>query len=188
MSDSTAIAITPAESKFLDLIKLVEGTQLDLTASDSGNWTGGSVGVGTLKGSKEGISAASYPTLDIANLTDETICFIYKTDYLDKVCFEQMPIAVGVIIADCAINQGVGAAKILLQQSVDVETDGYIGPQTLEAVNKYNSNPDPLVIEIAARRGLRYAQTNNLQTFGLGWFRRLQIVTAYAIKVSHGLT
>lgn len=185
MSDTTSI--TPAETKFLNLVKQVEGTELDLTESDSGNWTGGRVGSGILRGSKCGISAASYPTLDIAGLTDETIIFLYKKDYLDKINFNEMPVAVGCITADSAINQGVGAASIILQQSVDVETDGQLGPQTMAAVNRYANDPEHLVVEIAARRGLRYANTGNLSTFGLGWMRRLQIVTAYAVKVANGL-
>ena len=40
-----------------------EGT-LSLDPTDTGNWTGGAVGRGTLVGTKYGISAASYPTLE----------------------------------------------------------------------------------------------------------------------------
>jgi lysozyme family protein len=40
-------------------------------AKDPGNWTGGKVGKGILKGTKYGIAAASFPNLDIANLTKE---------------------------------------------------------------------------------------------------------------------
>ena len=36
---------------------------------DAGNWTGGKVGVGKLVGTKFGLSAATYPTLDIKNIT-----------------------------------------------------------------------------------------------------------------------
>ena len=37
--------------------------------ADPGNWTGGKVGHGVMKGTKYGISAESYPHLDIKNLT-----------------------------------------------------------------------------------------------------------------------
>ncbi|WP_236513543.1 glycosyl hydrolase 108 family protein, partial [Escherichia coli] len=40
-----------------------------LNKNDAGNWTGGKVGVGQLKGTKYGIAANSYPNLDIKNLT-----------------------------------------------------------------------------------------------------------------------
>ena len=46
---------------------------------DKGNWTGGNVGVGLLKGTKYGISAASFSNVDIKNLTKE---LEEKTDIL----------------------------------------------------------------------------------------------------------
>lgn len=52
----------------------------DYTADrrDPGNCTGGKVGVGETKGTKKGIAAASYPHLDIKNLTDAKIAEIYE--------------------------------------------------------------------------------------------------------------
>ena len=38
----------------------------DDDARDRGNWTGGRIGVGELKGTKYGVSAAAFPDLDIA--------------------------------------------------------------------------------------------------------------------------
>jgi hypothetical protein len=37
-------------------------------ADDNGSWTGGRKGLGDLKGTKYGISAAQYPSLDIEHL------------------------------------------------------------------------------------------------------------------------
>ena len=53
---------------------------LSMDPKDSGNWTGGKIGLGKLKGSKYGISAASYPMVDIANLTLEGAKAIYLRD------------------------------------------------------------------------------------------------------------
>jgi len=39
--------------------------------NDPGNWTSGKVCIGEFKGTKYGISAASYPHLDIPNLTPD---------------------------------------------------------------------------------------------------------------------
>ena len=52
--------------------------------SDPGNWTGGAVGCGELRGTKFGISAAAYPAEDIANLTPEAAAAIYRRDYWDR--------------------------------------------------------------------------------------------------------
>lgn len=45
---------------------------------DPGNWTGGKVGAGVLKGTKYGIAAHSYPNLDIKNLTLDDVKPIYE--------------------------------------------------------------------------------------------------------------
>jgi lysozyme family protein len=49
--------------------------------TDKGNWTGGKIGVGELKGTKYGISAAQFPDLDIENLTIENAGAIYQSKY-----------------------------------------------------------------------------------------------------------
>jgi lysozyme family protein len=48
---------------------------------DPGNWTGGAVGHGEVRGTKYGISASAYPALDIANLTEAQAEEIYRRDY-----------------------------------------------------------------------------------------------------------
>lgn len=58
----------------------VEGG-LSTDRQDRGNWTGGEVGKGEFKGTKYGISAYSYPHLDIANLTVDAAKHIYYQDY-----------------------------------------------------------------------------------------------------------
>jgi lysozyme family protein len=51
---------------------------------DPGNWTGGAVGHGLRRGTKYGISAASFPTLDIQGLTLEQARAIYRALYWDR--------------------------------------------------------------------------------------------------------
>ena len=49
---------------------------------DPGNWSGGAVGKGELRGTRFGISAAAYPTEDIANLTCAAAERIYPSRLL----------------------------------------------------------------------------------------------------------
>ena len=49
--------------------------------NDRGNWTSGVIGEGELKGTKYGISAMSYPNLDIENLTLKQAQSIYFEDF-----------------------------------------------------------------------------------------------------------
>jgi lysozyme family protein len=48
---------------------------------DPGNWTGGKPGEGECRGTKYGISAHAYPSLDIAGLTLADAYAIYRRDY-----------------------------------------------------------------------------------------------------------
>ena len=64
---------------FEETISLEGGFSRD--PDDNGNWTGGRKGLGELKGTKYGISAAQYPSLDIENLTPHGAKEIYRRDY-----------------------------------------------------------------------------------------------------------
>jgi len=137
---------------------------------DPGNWTGGAVGSGVLKGTKYGISAASYPHLDIANLTIEQAKAIYLPDYWLAAGCDKAPDAVRYSLFDTAVNSGVGTAKVLLQRAVDVAQDGLIGPVTLAAMSALN--PYQLAARFEGARLMRDTQLNNWTLNSKGWTRR----------------
>lgn len=90
---------------------------------DSGNWTGGKVGVGKLKGTKYGISAASYPELDIRNLTVEQAKIIYYKDYwhilkLNSIS-EYYP-QLAILLFSLCVNCGNVRAAKYLQTGINV--------------------------------------------------------------------
>lgn len=101
---------------------------------DPGNWTGGKVGQGTLKGTKYGISAAAYPDLDIKNLTPDVARSLYYTDYWTATGCQYLPDAVAGVVFDMAVNSGPGHAIRTLQKAVKVPVDGILGPKTIAAV------------------------------------------------------
>jgi hypothetical protein len=73
---------------------------------------------GTFVGTKYGISANSYPDLDIPNLTKEQAIEIYKRDYwLPSGAAAVGNCRLAMAIFDHAVNAGVGSAKTLLAQS-----------------------------------------------------------------------
>ncbi|WP_429565688.1 glycoside hydrolase family 108 protein [Paraburkholderia sp. MM6662-R1] len=118
---------------FAKLINVEQGLSMDPT--DRGNWTSGKVGVGQLKGTKYGVSAMSYPTLDIANLALDDAQAIYRRDYWNKVHADQLPSVVAFQVFDAAVNSGVSQAAKWLQKSVGATPDGVIGNLTLAAVS-----------------------------------------------------
>jgi len=169
-----AAIIAPAKGDYFAeafaFVVSAEGV-LSLERGDPGNWTGGKVGEGELKGSKFGLSAAQYPTLDFASLTLDQAAAIYRRDYWQLCRCDELPRRLALVVFDSAVNQGQGTAVELLQASLGVTVDGALGPQTLAAVAR--SAELVVVGEFCARRMLRYAQDPRLEADGLGWFRRV---------------
>jgi lysozyme family protein len=158
----------------------VEGGYTDEPA-DPGNWTGGAVGVGDLRGTKWGISAASFPTLDIPTLPQRVAAAIYRAKYWDRLAGDALAPPIALISFDAGVNQGVGFAARTLQEAVGAGVDGVIGPATVRAAHRFDNDPMPVVIEIGARRALRYASLGTFPRFGLGWMRRLMRVATAAV-------
>ena len=147
-----------------------EGGYTDLR-SDPGNWTGGVVGKGVLKGTKYGIASNSYPSLDIKNLTLDQAKKIYKRDYWDKVKGDQLPADLAFHVFDMAVNSGVSRGIKLLQNTVGTTQDGLIGPATLKAVSAMNTHDAVLIY--SANRLTFYTSLSTFGTFGKGWTNRV---------------
>jgi lysozyme family protein len=143
----------------------------DTTAADPGNWTGGIIGVGKLRGTNWGISAGSYPNLDIANLTLAAAQTIYHTDYWARLQADCLPPALALLVFDAGVNNGVGQAIHWLQTAAGTPSDGELGPATLAAVAQ--SNVHSLCAEFQAQRLTAMASLPSWRVFGLGWARRL---------------
>lgn len=103
---------------------------------DPGNWTGGAVGSGFLKGTKYGISAATYPTLDIKNLTVEAAKSLFKKDFWIKFGVSELPAFIRPHYFDVCVNSGNSRAAKILQRAVGVTPDGIIGPKTRAALSR----------------------------------------------------
>lgn len=152
--------------------------------SDRGNWTSGIIGVGELKGTKWGIAAHAYPTLDIRNLTRADAKAIYKRDYWDKVRGDELPIGLDFQVFDTAVNHGIKKAVELLQRTMSVTVDGKFGPKTLEAtrINFHFQH----TIDFLRHRLDYYNDLSTFNTFGRGWTQRIVENMGYAFK-DHGL-
>jgi len=139
--------------------------------TDPGNWTGGRVGVGTLKGTKFGIAANTYPTLDIKNLTWETAAALYRRDFWDAAKAGQLPPAAGFQLLDGAVNSGVRRATQWLQRAARVADDGILGPASLAAIKA--TDPNDLVFRFLAERLDFMTGLTNWPNHGKGWARRI---------------
>lgn len=144
---------------------------LSLNTHDSGNWTGGKIGKGELKGTKYGISAAAYPKLDIKNLTLEAAKALYKKDYWDAVKADNLPELFRFDLFDAAVNSGPIAAIKFLQQAVGVEIDGKLGPNTKLA--SMSIHPAIVKAKFNAVRLEFMTNCGGWDIFGRGWAKRI---------------
>ncbi len=111
-----------------------EGT-LSLDRGDKGNWTGGQVSIGDLRGTKYGISAAAYPTEDIPNLTLDRARLIAKRDYWDKFSGDTLPYPIALGLFDAGYNEGVREATRLAQKALGIVVDGVVGRATIAGLS-----------------------------------------------------
>jgi lysozyme family protein len=139
--------------------------------ADPGNWTGGAIGHGELHGTKFGISAAAYPNIDIAGLTQNAAEQIYRRDYWAALHGDELPLAVMLVGFDAAVNAGVRRAALWLQQAAGVAADGVLGPASIMALN--NGNPIAIAQEALVRRLDFSTRLPSWQNFGIGWSRRI---------------
>lgn len=147
---------------------------------DPGNWTCGVVGKGELKGTKFGISAASYPYLDICNLTLEDAKEIYLRDYWDiwrplDGLPGGMPDSLLFELFDASVNTGRGNAIRFLQKTVDVAPDGRVGEVTISALDTALRDNGIARVEqwFLAEKLDHYTRLTTWETFGKGWARRV---------------
>ncbi len=138
---------------------------------DPGNWTGGRVNVGELKGTKFGIAANTYPDLDIKKLALDDARRIYFRDWWQKIGADEIDGAIVFQMWDFAVNAGMSTAKRALQRAVSVTDDGRIGPRTIAAVKAMNV-PDVL-LRFNAQRLRYYTSLSTWPTYGKGWTNRV---------------
>lgn len=140
--------------------------------SDRGNWTSGIIGVGQRKGTNKGISAMSYPHLDIRNLTDDKIMEIYHRDFWLKCGADRMSLIGGFQVFDLAVNSGVKRAAKLVQKTVGVKADGVVGPMTKTAIEKMDA--EAFIAVLSGERILFLTSIRGMwNEWGRGWMKRV---------------
>lgn len=173
---------------FKDIIGLEGGYGAD--PDDKGNWTGGEIGKGELKGTKYGLSAARYPSLDIKSLTLQDAEAIYFMDWwaplkLDDITDEQIAFE----LFDTSVNCGAAPAIRIAQRALrflgeHIDPDGKMGPDTLGKINKWCiKDAMSLHKTLNGYQFMKYAAIveaalqdpkNPSEKYGHGWLKRIQ--------------
>lgn len=138
---------------------------------DRGNWTTGKVGYGMKRGTKYGISAMSYPNLNIRSITLSDAKHIYFSDFWKPLQLDKFKFSMQFQIFDAAVNHGKKRAILLLQKAVGATPDGIIGPRTMRAVGVLDEN-DLLMLYVGERLKF-YTELKTFTTFGRGWVKRM---------------
>lgn len=128
---------------------------------------------------KWGISKAAFPFEDIANLTKERACWLYRQNYWSELWEQIESQAVATYLLDTAVNMGRAPAERLCQQAINeadgtVTVDGHVGTKTIMALNTLPA--DAVLREFRVQRLLRYVDivlnTPTQRAFLHGWIRR----------------
>ena len=157
-----------------------EGQTFVKDPNDPGCWTGGQVGQGELKGSKFGISAKSYPTLDIEHLSVEDAKAIYFPDYWLQIRGQELG-QVATVIFDSSVHHGVFWATETLQRILLVTVDGIIGPKTLAALSSriQSASSKDFCVDYLSCRLDYMASLRTWPNYALGWSRRIMTLAIF---------
>ena len=139
---------------------------LSVMSQDPGNWTGGKVGRGVLRGTKYGIAAASHPTLDIHGLTLAQACDIYWHEYVLVPHFDRLALPLLMVAFDAGVNCGPVHAGRWLQQA---ETE----PSERAQIERLTA------LSLAYHRSLK-----TWPTFGKTWGRRICACRDHALALA----
>lgn len=147
---------------------------------DRGNWTGGEVGKGELKGTKYGLSAMTYPDLDIKSISLLQAKQIYRRDWWEALKMDRWPKAMQYQMFDAAFNHGTGRANQFIQHAAGVDQDGKVGPKTLTAVMAMDVND--LLMRFLAKRLRYFTEVKAWDAYSRGWARRVAQCLEYAAE------
>ena len=126
---------------------------------------------------KYGISQASYPHLDIKNLTIDQARQIYLDDFWTRYRLAEIENQhIADFIGDLLVNMGPGHDFQIVQRACnalgnDLAVDGCVGPKTLQAINA--ADPDQLKAEIVTAADQFYMNLHQPE-FLKGWLDRVK--------------
>lgn len=150
---------------------------------DPGNWTGGKVGSGVLKGTNMGIAANTYPNLDIKNLTRADVLPLYKARYWDGIQGDALPFGIDLATYDYGVNSGPSRGVKALQAAVGASVDGKVGADTIISAGKAASDGKRVIQTMCASRMSFLRGLSIWETFKRGWSSRVANVEAKAVAM-----
>jgi lysozyme family protein len=114
-------------------------------------------------------------------LKKEDVYPVYKELYWDRIKGDDLPDGVDWTTFDFCVNSGVSRAAKTLQRIVDATADGFVGGQTIAAVEKKDAKE--IVEAMYKTRQYFLEGLSTFSIYGKGWSRRNEHVKATAIDM-----
>jgi lysozyme family protein len=108
---------------------------------------------------------------DVKALKQDEAAKIYRQNYWNSVCCDQMPAGTDMCLFDLAVNSGPQKAIKILQASTGLRVNGILTAATLSAAQK--ADPHLLISAICQRRLSFLQRLAIFATFGRGWSKRV---------------
>lgn len=131
---------------------------------------------------KWGITASSWALAIGREATEQDVRLIdesqarsfYRSRYVLAPNFHELPDLLQPLVVDCGVNHGVSVAAKWVQRAVAVKQDGVIGPQTLAAVGR--TDTQAVYLKVCAYRfqlyGRLVTRDPDQAVFAHGWNNR----------------
>jgi lysozyme family protein len=119
---------------------------------------------------------------DLKLLTVEQAGIVYRRFYWDAVVASELPDGLDFAVFDYAVNSGPSRAVKHLQEILNVDQDGRVGPKTLAAVRSVDA--EKLINALCDRRMAFLKVLKTWGTFGRGWARRVAEVRELALELA----
>ena len=132
---------------------------------------GGMTNLGVTKTVWEGWTGHDATEQTMRNLSTADVTPLYKKKYWDAVQGDALPSGVDYCVFDTAVNSGAGRSIKLLQRSIGVTEDGFLGPNSLAAI--LVSDVGSLIDKYCAARNEFLQSLSTFETFGKGWTNRV---------------
>jgi lysozyme family protein len=133
---------------------------------------GGMTNLGVTKAVWEAYSGKPATEQDMRGLTKAMVAPLYRKRYWDVCQCNEMPSGIDYLVFDFAVNAGCTRSAKTLQQALRIQTDGVIGPVTLQAVK--DADAKQLINDFSRNKENFYRSLVTFSTFGKGWLNRVE--------------
>lgn len=116
---------------------------------------------------------------DLKHITEAQVATVYRKQYWDKVCGNDLPGGIDFATFDFAVNSGPARAAKYLQAALGIARDGVIGPATIAAARSADARK--IIDRLCADRLAFLKRLRTWPTFGRGWTARVSSVETEAL-------